>query len=394
MTSDIVDTVFEMLNSSTKVLYTTFKAESFVNGSSSLEALERLLESGVKIYHLPKLHAKIVHSDDLVIVGSQNLTSNGQFNLESSFISSDHTHIEKVAENLLRWTDDADEVTVYMINIMKEKILDFIGPFNELRSELELIDENLRCSVQQGTDTKLKEVLDDLNAKFRASRSVNFKKLTHRSDRKYAKAGYVETGIYGEFLVSLITKDNFSLWNIDGEDISLSRLKKYPILDVHSGKLGWARVGKTRLTFISKSGSRMIKTKIYDYEVRLRFSAIWDDKSDCNLNLYIENVDSSESAQIACLLNIDRFDHAKVKKCSEGRLWHNFIDRIKEVLLNPGRVSYEFSLLMEILLKPVNYRKHDDDIQADEFFNETELATRYMFLVKIMGQNVLIADKS
>jgi len=53
-------------------IYTLFKAELFINLSSSIKTLIRLKKRGCRIYSVPKLHAKIIiTSNDFATVGSQ-----------------------------------------------------------------------------------------------------------------------------------------------------------------------------------------------------------------------------------------------------------------------------------------------------------------------------------
>lgn len=52
-------------------------ANDFVNGASSIDAIISALESGWEVGFLFPLHAKIYAFDEVVIVGSGNLTSNG-----------------------------------------------------------------------------------------------------------------------------------------------------------------------------------------------------------------------------------------------------------------------------------------------------------------------------
>jgi len=56
-------------------IYTIFSVQNFVSGASSLKTLKCLYGRGCKLYHLPRLHAKIVMSPGhFATIGSQNLT--------------------------------------------------------------------------------------------------------------------------------------------------------------------------------------------------------------------------------------------------------------------------------------------------------------------------------
>src|SRR5262249_10680513 len=73
-------------------LYTVvFSAENFTSGGSEVSCLRKLFDAGVRIYHLgdrsghSRLHAKILLlPNELVTIGSQNMTAGGMSNLEAT----------------------------------------------------------------------------------------------------------------------------------------------------------------------------------------------------------------------------------------------------------------------------------------------------------------------
>ena len=77
LTSHTAETVISGATSEDAEIYTTFSAENFAVGASSLRTVRRILESGFDVYHLPRLHAKVVLTNEFASVGSQNLTAGG-----------------------------------------------------------------------------------------------------------------------------------------------------------------------------------------------------------------------------------------------------------------------------------------------------------------------------
>jgi phosphatidylserine/phosphatidylglycerophosphate/cardiolipin synthase-like enzyme len=78
-------------------VYTIFSVHNFISGASSLKTLKCLHERECQLYHLPRLHAKIIISPGrFATIGSQNLTRNGVKNKEASVITFDNNEVEKI----------------------------------------------------------------------------------------------------------------------------------------------------------------------------------------------------------------------------------------------------------------------------------------------------------
>jgi hypothetical protein len=71
-------------------LYTVVTPEQFTSGGSKVRCLRKLFDAKVEIYHLDKLHAKLVLVDDkqFVTIGSQKMTSGGTRNREATVVFS------------------------------------------------------------------------------------------------------------------------------------------------------------------------------------------------------------------------------------------------------------------------------------------------------------------
>ncbi len=83
LTSDVAVSILADADRGSARVYTLWDTKLFAQGSSSLDALRSLLESGFAVYHLPNLHAKIVLAGETALsVGSQNLTERGKQHAE------------------------------------------------------------------------------------------------------------------------------------------------------------------------------------------------------------------------------------------------------------------------------------------------------------------------
>ena len=104
-------------------IYTIFSVQNFISGASSLKTLKCLHERGCKLYHLPRLHAKIIISPGrFATIGSQNLTRNGVKNKEASVITFDNNEVKKIEDLLNKWIYQRRYITFEMIQQLEEKI--------------------------------------------------------------------------------------------------------------------------------------------------------------------------------------------------------------------------------------------------------------------------------
>lgn len=118
-------------------IYTIFSVHNFISGASSLKTLKCLHEMGCQLYHLPRLHAKIIISPGrFATIGSQNLTRNGVKNKEASVITFDNKEVEKIECLLNKWIPQRKPITFEMIQHLELKIKDLRKKFSLINREL------------------------------------------------------------------------------------------------------------------------------------------------------------------------------------------------------------------------------------------------------------------
>ncbi|MEG5051668.1 MULTISPECIES: phospholipase D-like domain-containing protein [unclassified Microcoleus] len=118
-------------------VYTIFSVHNFISGGSSLKTLKKLYERGCQLYHLPRLHAKIIISPGrFATIGSQNLTRNGVKNKEASVITFDNKEVEKIELLLNKWIFQRKPITFEMIQQLELKIKDLRKKFSLINREL------------------------------------------------------------------------------------------------------------------------------------------------------------------------------------------------------------------------------------------------------------------
>ena len=99
-------------------IYTLFEAEVFANGASSLKTLKSFVENGHSVFHLPRLHAKVLLlPNQFATIGSQNLTGAGTHNKEASVAFADEQTVKRIEALLAPWLTERIEVTLEMIEV-------------------------------------------------------------------------------------------------------------------------------------------------------------------------------------------------------------------------------------------------------------------------------------
>ncbi len=78
-------------------VYTVFSVQNFASGASSLQTLKILSDRGCQLYHLCRLHAKmLLIPGNFASIGSQNLTRNGTKNKEASIAIFNPKEVAKI----------------------------------------------------------------------------------------------------------------------------------------------------------------------------------------------------------------------------------------------------------------------------------------------------------
>ncbi len=146
MTPKTAESILSNSNISECEIYTVFSFHNFVSGASSLKTLKKLYQQGCRLYHLPRLHAKMVIAPGkFATIGSQNLTRNGVNNKESSMITYDQKEINQIEKALDSWLIQRQEINLNMIENIENQI-------TILRRKLSLINREVRKEINDLED--------------------------------------------------------------------------------------------------------------------------------------------------------------------------------------------------------------------------------------------------
>ena len=117
LTSSTGEAIITKVPSANCEVYTLFSVENFASRASSIKTLRKLFDSGYALFHLPRLHAKVVLvSDRLATIGSQNLTANGIRNREASLLINSQDEVREIEEALEPWFVERQAISAEMVS--------------------------------------------------------------------------------------------------------------------------------------------------------------------------------------------------------------------------------------------------------------------------------------
>lgn len=111
------------------IIYTLFSIKNLALKTSSLKAIRRLLDLGYSVNHIDDLHANILIIDNNIItIGSQNLTYQGRNNKEVSAIFNNSKLPESYYREIQYWINGSTPITFEIVDYAENHL-------NQLESE-------------------------------------------------------------------------------------------------------------------------------------------------------------------------------------------------------------------------------------------------------------------
>lgn len=226
-----------------------------------LLAARALLRRGVQVAVLARLHAKVLVTDDLLCtVGSQNFTTYGRGSREATVASQADIGDSDFAETLARWRDEAVDIDEDFVERLLEELEE---PTAQVRAAQLALESAYDALWEQHENERAQpayaEVLDLLTRSRgdRVARSFVWARLQD-----------VPSGEWGDQVATLLadSTSNLTKWPTVGGHgephiRKLTRLQMYPLIRRESGRMGFARVGETRITFVrSRVTDRVIRS--------------------------------------------------------------------------------------------------------------------------------------
>jgi hypothetical protein len=125
--------------------------------------------------------------------------------------------------------------------------------------------------------------------------------------------------------------DNLTRWKVDRRVVRLERMYRYICLHGETGKLGWARVGKTRITFVGDEITG-IQMMIGEWLCHVDFTANWERRSadQANLTIKLALTPSNDGATVSCWFGVDSLSVLRMKSTHRSRLSNRVLQWLRE----------------------------------------------------------------
>ena len=273
-------------------LYTAFTALSFISGASSLRILKELLSKGVAIYNVDFLHAKVVMiNGEHFSLGSQNLTVRGRrTNVEASFVGGGDTPPLEVIKFFEKIHKAARLITEQDIVEMENLIGLWIKKFKGIDQAAASIDvavaearrmreqERLRELARQKALAEARKQHQQDQMRRAITKASNLFDKSRNSRRIVATVKRLEN-VSSDGWTSTSTKSLVPEGKGDFVDlISTSgalprRLSRYLMINLDNGKLAYARLARSRITYFASglSPAEKFSFQSHTFKVRIQF---------------------------------------------------------------------------------------------------------------------------
>lgn len=393
ITSNTAESVTARLDGKASEIHTVFKIELFAMGSSSLATLKKLIDQGHSLYHVERLHAKIVLVPrEFASLGSQNLTHGGIKNNEASAAFTDARHVKLIEKSVQPWIEARTPITPQMIadmeNLLPEVMqLYQVAQVAAVDADVKLRDLQIAREEKARVEKRLqeehqlallREALD--SAPTSSSLAVARVKDVTNSDSFRQTISLVADG-----------KSDLTSWSIEGRHIGLNARTRYLCINEDNGRIGWARLVHTRITFIANELA-IGEAEIAGRPCRLHLRTNWSLRRGKSGNATIEI--STVSKQRICDVRIGFGTRGiEVIKISPASRKKNLSAEVSEWIewINNNEATFAESTLLRFT-SPFVYKGRLYGNKADAFFGPIGR----VFLVRavlIEGQPV-IACKS
>jgi hypothetical protein len=379
----IDDLILGLINRAKKrvkavVLTDVSPASEGTNYLAKLEALVQLIDSGVEVRDCSRLHAKILMVDDAAVVtGSQNFTHYARNSKEVSVAVTSGIAESKFLATLRHWIEqskpvDADQLQRLIDGLDKESTV-----LDEARADLLRAFEEL--GQGDGSERKRwQKLVDDSPIRFASGPVVAELDWVNSQHRRY-KSLLAERGA------------DLTRWTevrpTGVKTIQLKHLHMCPIIDEQSGRMGFARLAKTRITYVRSSvrWTTPFQHKGVAFEITVRFPRVQVEEG--NMEIEFRN-----SGKGPCY-------RARVNFASDGLLVGPELPPASDFDRNSRHCVEILSdsnqrgrLLNHVLSNQFKYALlKRDEINADQFFRHDIQYT--LNLAEIEGVKIIVASQ-
>jgi hypothetical protein len=369
-----------------------------------LRTLTQLLDLGVQVRSLSRLHAKILLVDDqFVISGSQNFTTYARKSKEASAVPTDASSTLRFIQRLQEWLDASEVVDRDLV----DRLLKDVKAQAKKASEAE---EALHLSITESMEQMYLErqaKADEEQAR-RAqisleqfSRDRLFGLPSAKSTRLAQGEALIHRSTAGHWLHFYTTfkarsSSNLTSWLVTESDgtirrVNLDQFDWYPVLMTGSGRMTRARIVKTRITYVKPAVKFGQTRNVDDTEVRVQVSFPETTKSGANVIITLtETPIAYVGCRIEALFDGESFTLVGTKQTGKHRVFGSgdrFEEACRDLFTNPIERDELFNFICrDIRFSETEISNHN----AEDFFQGEYFRLR---LLEYAGTPVLLAHK-
>lgn len=185
----------------------------------NLKALRKAYNQGAALFHLPGLHAKILLVDsEFISMGSQNFTYGGRKNKEASFSSKFSFAGSEFLVELKIWRSNSTKITAKLLEDLDGNMIEECEKYKKRKRRFKKKIEEIKEKHKRKSIDRVTKVLAN---------------LTNYENNKY-----------------LICRQSQNLLKWEKKNTKLNKGEFYPIMNFGTKQMVFARVNKTRVSFI------------------------------------------------------------------------------------------------------------------------------------------------
>lgn len=292
-----------------------------------LLAIKRLLDAGVDVRSLPRLHAKVLLVDgETTTVGSQNFTSYARRSRETTHVSTLDLRESTFVATLQHWYSEAERVDPVLVARLldeldepfkraKEAITALVGAYEDVEAThreerrqavIRRFERDLAIARSTSTSSEIRRAA--VGSGYSAGQSVAYASLEWHDD------GYKTLMRWGRDIDLTSWRRTHGGTALD--PVRLERLAFYPVLLGPEGRMALVRVARSRITYVWRGVRWGAAQVIGGHRVYLQATFPDDQADGANLILAIG---WDEGAPTGYQLRL-RFDGERVLPVAEGGL--------------------------------------------------------------------------
>lgn len=384
LTSGVAESV---LGTSTRIdVYTRFDAELFASGGSSITTVRALVEAGHRLFDLPDLHAKLVLVPGVFAsIGSQNLTRRSERNLELSAAFVKPHNVDAIEKIVATWILERQPITLAMIRDMEKRVAQLRDGYATMREKAR--QANMWVAARKEARQTRR---DEKKAAHREMLLDIRRAVTNGTEsNKPVRATVSWRGTRKTLMSARYTR--LTEWQIQRHTLRLEPTKRYLCVIRDLGKLGWARVCQTRITFVAGGLGTSRSIPIQGKYFKLYFKTDVDValRTGINLQITVRNEEGDDLCLVHTAFGLHRLQARSITRCTGGGASASEKDEASAYIRAHEKAFSQ--AVTARMTRPFKYSAKLLGDEADEFFGE--LGTKFDIRVVLIGEMpILVAE--